>query len=52
MGLALIKQEKKEAARTAFTAARQLYEAMGLSKDVEDCNKQLQSLDESASTTE
>ena len=46
-GLVFVKLHQKEAARTAFKEAQQLYAAMGLSKKVKKCKEQLQSLNES-----
>lgn len=47
-GLALLKLNQKETARTAFKEAQQLYTSIGLSEMIEKCDRELNSLAESA----
>jgi hypothetical protein len=37
---------QKSTAKTAYEKARNLYQTMGLNKKVEDCNEEIQSLEE------
>ncbi|NJK57629.1 MAG: tetratricopeptide repeat protein, partial [Pleurocapsa sp. SU_5_0] len=45
LGLTYKKLKQKVGANIAYENARNLYQAMGLDKKVEDCNEEIQSLE-------
>jgi tetratricopeptide (TPR) repeat protein len=46
LGITRKNLQQKSEAKTAYGNARNLYQAMGLDKKVEDCNEAIQSLEE------